>query len=93
MHAVPDACWLTVNVFPAIVSVPVRLPEELFALTLNDTDPVPIPDAPLVTVIQSLLLTAVQVHQYAAFTVAAPTVPAGPKDWFVGESTGAHGPS
>jgi hypothetical protein len=81
-----------VNVVPAIVSDPVRPLAELFAPTLNDTGPLPSPDAPLVTVIHGSLLTAVQVHQSAAVTVLLPTPPAPVKDWVAGEMAGAHGP-
>ena len=81
-----------VNVAPAIVSEPVRSLAELFAPTLNDTGPLPVPDAPLVTVIHGALLTAVQAHQSAAVTVLLPLPPAGVNDWVVGEIVGAHGP-
>ena len=91
-HVAPAASWLTVNVAPAIVSDPVRLLVVLFWLTLNDTVPLPVPDAPLVTVIQSLLLTAVQSHQSAAFTEVLPTPAAEVNDWLVGVIVGAHGP-
>ena len=93
VHVEPDASWLMVNVVPAIVSDPVRLLAEVFAVTLKDTEPAPVPVAPLVTVIQLLLLTAVQAHQSAAVTVAVPAPPAEANDWFVGEIDGAHGPS
>jgi len=92
VHETPAASWLTLNVVPAIVSDPVRGLLELFAWTLNDTGPLPVPDAPLVTVIQLLLLTAVHVHQSAAVTVLLPTLPADVNDWLVGEIAGAHGP-
>jgi hypothetical protein len=39
---------------------------------LNTTEPLPDPDAPLVTVIHWVLLTAVQVHPAAAVTVLPP---------------------
>jgi len=67
-----DASWLTVKVVPAIVSDPVRSLDELFVATLNTTEPLPEPDAPLVTVIHWVLLTAVQVHPAAAVTVLPP---------------------
>lgn len=81
------------KVFPAIVRDPVRLLAEVFAATLNVTRPTPSPDPPLVTVIQLVLLTAVQVHQYAALTVVLPALAAEANDWFAGESAGVHGPS
>jgi hypothetical protein len=48
----------TVNVEPAIVSVPIRAPPVL-AATVNETLPLPVPLAPLVTVIQFTLLVVV----------------------------------
>ena len=60
------------KVLPAIVSDPVRLLVELFTCTLNDTEPSPDPDAPPVTVIQLVLLTAVQAHPADAVTVLLP---------------------
>ena len=81
-----------VNVAPAIVSDPVRLLAVVFAATLNDTGPLPVPDAPLVTAIHALLLTAVHVHQSAAVTVLLPTPAAEVNDWRGGEIVGAHGP-
>jgi hypothetical protein len=93
VHVAPFASWLTVNVAPAIVSDPVRLLAELLAPTLKDTGPLPVPDAPLVTVIQLSLLTAVQVHQAAAVTVLFPTPPVDGNDWFAAEIVGAHGPA
>jgi hypothetical protein len=92
VHDAPGASWLMVNVVPAIVSEPVRLLAVLFAATLNDTGPLPSPDAPLVTVIQLSLLTAVQVHQSAAVTVALPAPPGEVNDPLAGEIVGAHGP-
>jgi hypothetical protein len=52
----------TVKISPAIDISPLRLPPVLFAVTLNVTVPLPVPLAPLVTVIQLTLLTAVHVH-------------------------------
>lgn len=91
-HVAFDASWLMVNVAPAIVSDPVRLLVVLFAPTLNDTGPLPVPEAPAVTVIQLLLLTAVQLHQSAAVTVLLPTPAPEENDWVVGEIVGAQGP-
>ena len=71
-HDVPGC--VTVNVAPAIVSVPVRL-AAVFAATLNDTDPLPVPVAPLVTVIHALLLTAVHGQPDVALTVVVPVPP------------------
>jgi len=92
-HVAPAACCVPVNVAPAIVRDPVRMLVDVFASTMNDTDPFPVPAAPPITVIQLLLLTAVQLHQSAAVTVLVPTLPAEANDWLVGEIVGAHGPS
>ncbi len=56
--ALPEP-WLTVNVWPAIVKVPLRAPVAS-APTLKETIPLPLPDAPEVIVIQSTLLVAAQ---------------------------------
>jgi hypothetical protein len=68
------AC-VTVKVLPATVSVPVRDVVAVFAATLNPTAPFPIPDAPEVTAIHVLLLTAVHVHDPPVVMVLVP-VPA-----------------
>jgi hypothetical protein len=52
---------LTVNVWPAIVSVPLRAAPVL-AVTLNSTDPLPLPLAPDVTLIHGALVDAVHVQ-------------------------------
>jgi hypothetical protein len=69
------AAWLTVNVAPAIVSVPVRLDATVFAATLNVAVPLPEPVAPPVMVIQEALLAAVHAQPVAAVIVLLP-VPA-----------------
>lgn len=51
---------MTVTVWPATVSVPVRALLVVFAATLKETVARPVPVAPAVTVIQLALLTAVQ---------------------------------
>jgi hypothetical protein len=48
-----------VNVWPAIVSVPVRTLPAVFAATLYVTVPIPVPLAPAVIVTQPTLLIAV----------------------------------
>jgi hypothetical protein len=71
---------LTVNVRPAIVSVP-DLPDPVVAATLNWTTPLPLPLAPSVTVIQSALLAAVHEQPAAAVTLTVPVPPlAGTED-------------
>ena len=56
------AACVTVTVWPATVSVPVRGLVAVFAATLNVTVAMPAPVAPAVTVIQLSLLTATQVQ-------------------------------
>ena len=57
-----------------------------FALALNVTLPVPLPDAPAVTVNQLvLLLAAVHAQPACAVTVLEPVPPPAATDWLVGE--------
>ena len=79
------AACVTVNVAPAIVSVPVRLDATVFAATLNPVVPLPEPVAPLVTVIQGALLPAVHAQPVATVTLLLPVPPDAVKDWLVGE--------
>jgi hypothetical protein len=65
-----------VNVWPAIVSVPLRGVPLGFAVALKATVPPPVPLAPLVTVSQDVaLLTAVQAHPAKAVTAVDPVPP------------------
>ena len=59
--------WLTVNAFPAIVSVPERA-GPVFAAAAKVTDPLPEPLLPDVIVSQGALLVAVQPHPLPAVT-------------------------
>jgi hypothetical protein len=68
VHGATNAAWLTVNVWPAMVAVPVRAAPVL-AATLISTEPFPVPDAPDVTVIHGTPLAAV--HAHAAVVVTA----------------------
>ena len=73
------AACVTVNVWPAMVMVPVRaLPG--FAATLNATEPFPVPLAPDVTVIQFAGLFAVQAQPLPAVTATVPLPPAAASD-------------
>ena len=83
------AACVTVKVAPAIVSVPVRGVVTVFAATLNDALPGPVPVAPAVTVIHVSLLTAVHPHPAAAVTVALPVPPAAGTAWLTGVTVGA----
>jgi hypothetical protein len=81
------AAWETVNVWPAMVSVPVRELVFGFAAALNATVPVPVPLAPLVTVSQAVsLLTPVHAHPASVVTVVDPVPPAATTDWLPGSS-------
>jgi hypothetical protein len=76
---------VTVNVCPAMVSVPVRASPS-FDATLNVTDPLPVPDAPLVIVIQSTLDAAVHEQVAPVVTDTVPVLPpSDPTDALVGE--------
>jgi hypothetical protein len=59
---------VTVNVCPAIVSVPVRIAGPL-TVALNPTEPLPVPLAPDVTVSHDALLVALHGQSAAAVTV------------------------
>src|SRR3954452_9695492 len=52
--------WITVIVWPAMVSVPVRAEAPPFASAWNETVPLEVPGVPEVTVIHAALLVAVQ---------------------------------
>jgi hypothetical protein len=67
-----SASCLTVKVRPAIVNVPVRLSSLEFLSTLNLTEPLPVPLAPDVIVIQFALLVAVHPQPVPADTVMVP---------------------
>jgi len=78
------AAWVTVNVWPAMVIVPVRT-AAVFAATVKLTDPLPVPAAPAVIVIHDALLTAVHAHVPPAVTViAVPAPPASAIDSLAG---------
>ena len=57
----------------------------MFAATLIWTVPLPLPDAPELTVSQDALLVAVQGHAVVAVTVTLKLPPAEVADWLVGE--------
>jgi hypothetical protein len=74
VRSTPQFCW-TVNVRPAILTVPLREPPE-FALTVNATVPLPVPFAPAVTTIHVTSLTAVQEQWACVDTATVPLPPA-----------------
>ena len=73
-HAASPSC-VTVNVCPATVMVPLR-PVPRFGSTANATDPLPVPDAPEVTVIHAALEAAVHGHVPPVVTATDPVPPA-----------------
>ena len=76
MHGgAPTAACETVNVLPAMVSVPLR-DAPVFAATVNVTDPLPTPLAPVTIVSHGTLLTADQLHPPCVETATG--VPAPP---------------
>jgi hypothetical protein len=81
----PVALCVTVNVFPAMVSVPVRLVVAVLAATRNATVPDADPDAPLVTVSHDVWLAAVQAQPAPVVTALFPVPPSPPKARLVGE--------
>ncbi len=84
------AACVTVNVAPAMVSVPVRVDATVFAATSNVTAPLPDPVAPLVMLIQAALLAAVQLQPVAAVTALLPPPPCAENACVVGEIDGEH---
>ncbi len=79
------AACVTVYTWPAIVTVPVRGAVPALAATLSDTLPLPLPDAPAVTVIHAALLSADHPHEVPAVTPTVNVPPADPADWLAGE--------
>jgi hypothetical protein len=77
------AACVTVNVCPAIVSVPVRAAPP-FAAIANVTVPLPVPEAPAVTVIQLTPDAAVHEHPLPAVTAVDPDPPLATTAWLVG---------
>ena len=70
--------------WPAIVSVPVRAAPP-FDATLNVTGPLPLPDAPLVSVIQASFAVAVHAQPAPAVTATLPLPPNESTAWLFGE--------
>jgi hypothetical protein len=84
----PPACWVSVNVWPAIANVPVRWLPVLFANTLYVTVPLPLPLDPELIPIQSQLpafVEAVHAHPAPAVTATLPVPPPAPIVLLVGE--------
>jgi hypothetical protein len=79
------AAWVTVNVWPATVSVADRVEVEVFAAAVKLTVPLPEPLDPAVTVTHPALLAAVHEQPAAAVTATLPEPPAATKPWDAGE--------
>ena len=77
------AACVMVNVWPAMVAVPVRC-GPVFAATLYPTAPFPDPAAPDVIVIQGALLAAVHVQPAVVVTFTAPVDAVSGAFWAVG---------
>jgi hypothetical protein len=87
VHGVDDTPdWLTVNVWPAIVAVPVRAADDPFAATVIWTAPSPAPLAPAVIVSHGAWLVAVHSQPPLASTVTETGPPAAPADWLADDS-------
>jgi hypothetical protein len=78
------------NVWPAIVSVPVRA-SPLFAAIVNATVPLPLPDAPLVIEIHEAFDAAVHAQPLPAVTATEPLPPLASTDWLLGAIAKLHG--
>ena len=79
------AAWVTVNVLPATVSVPVRCNAVELGATVKFAVPLPVPLPPLVTVIHAKLLVATHEQFEVVVTVDEPFAPAATTDCEVGE--------
>jgi hypothetical protein len=82
---------LTVNARSAIVTVPERLLALLFAATLYDRVPLPLPLALEVIVIHDSPLVAVQAHPAWLVMVMVPLPPLGGAESVVGEMSNWQG--
>jgi hypothetical protein len=83
VHAVP--AWVTLNVWPAMVIVPVRCAVLVFAATMTPTVPLPVPVAPEPIVNQAALLVLLHAHVLPAVTPTATGSPAAGEVRFAGE--------
>lgn len=82
MHAAAD--WVALSVWPAIVAVAERDPA-LFVAAESVTVPLPVPDAPLVTLNHVVSFeVAVHEHQLPVVTATVPFPPLAENDCDVG---------
>ena len=85
------ADWVTVNVCPAMVIVPMRCDVPVLGATEYPTDPLPRPVAPDVTVIHAAVLVAVHEHVFAeAVTATVPVLLAAATARLAGASEYVH---
>ena len=68
--------WVTLKLFPAMVTVAVRGDVAVFALTVRLTVPLPDPEAPEATTIHETGLAAVQLHPVPTVTLTPTVSPA-----------------
>ena len=68
--SVAPAAWLTATDCPATFRVPLREVPVVLAATLNVTEPMPDPLAPAVTVIQDVVVVAVQAQDVPDVTLS-----------------------
>ena len=73
----PTPPWYTVIVLPATKMSPDRDADEVFAVTLKVTVPAPLPDCPLMIVIQGTLLAEFQSQPAPPVTETVPVPPSG----------------
>jgi hypothetical protein len=85
------AACVTVKATPPIVSVAERAVVVGFAVTLYVTDPLPLPVAPALMVIQAALSVAVHAHPVTAVTATVFVLAAKPTLADTGAIVGAHG--
>jgi hypothetical protein len=84
---------VTVIVWPAIVSVPVRLELPVFAAMENAVVPLPVPEDPLVMASQPVLELAVQAQVPPAVTETDDEPAVAAADTLVGDTDGLQTPS
>jgi hypothetical protein len=92
LHVGVAAAWFTVNVCPAIVTVPLRAAGSGLAAAATVTVPVPVPLDPLAIVSHGALAAALQLHEAAdAVTVTVAFPAAAPRLAFGGAIVKVHG--
>jgi len=91
VHGGGAAACVTANVWPAIVTMPLRSLVEVFAATSRRTVPLPFPFAPAPTTIHGTLDAAVQGHPAPAVTDAVTDPPLDATRALVADSVKAHG--